>query len=220
MNKIIEILELKKSTSNAYEKKYIDYNWNKLWLLKNGHFYEDENEIVFYTSENEKIDMPKSLIFKKTSSKEIYWTIGSKKIEKNLIEKGIFEITDRFQNYIKLKVEPMYDSKKSNNIFKKVKLNSSELGLLAMALMKNLFPKPLKGEILVECDSIGNCTLYFDENYFNILVNSMHEAHIEGKFAKSNAEKEWVDLYYLINSATEVKNIDKIKLKTYFIYEK
>ena len=47
---------------------------------------------------------------------------------------------------------------------KKQLFNSSELGMLSSAFLKNLFPKPTKGQLLSKCVN-GDCTLYFDLDY-------------------------------------------------------
>ena len=100
---------------------------------------------------------------------------------------------------------------------KKKMLNSSQLGLLSAAFMKNLFPKPLKGELLVD-ESLkdGSCILYFLEEYHNRLDTKIREKYYEGAFAKSNAEKEWIDLMSAINTVEEA-NEDATELKTYWI---
>lgn len=98
---------------------------------------------------------------------------------------------------------------------KKQRLNSQELGILAMALLKNLFPKPEKGKVLYEDHDDGSCTLYLDFDYYDELLLSMKLAHSQGKFMNSNAGKEWIDLMNKIEASVDILNVDKRSLKLY-----
>ncbi len=100
---------------------------------------------------------------------------------------------------------------------KKKRLNSSQLGLMSTALMKNLFPKPFSGEFLVdESPQDGSCILYFENEYHNKLDSKIREKYYEGAFAKSNAESEWVDFMNAINTA-EDSNDDTSAFKNYWL---
>ena len=98
------------------------------------------------------------------------------------------------------------------------RLGSGELGLFSGALMKNLFPKPLKGQLLVD-DSLGDgsCILYFDSLYFDDLTKVIRTHYNSGSFAKSNAEDEWNELMWSIESATPDPNFNPTTLKAHFL---
>jgi hypothetical protein len=114
MSKILEILEKREKeiiNTGSLSDWIIGYPeecWAILCNLENGDFFEDENEIKFLTTKNEKINIPKSngFIQEKTSEKIIYASMDYT-IEKNIIDKGVFEITDRVGHYVKIRVEPM-----------------------------------------------------------------------------------------------------------------
>ena len=90
---------------------------------------------------------------------------------------------------------------------KKKQLSSGQLGLLSSALMKDLFPKPVKGELLVdESPEDGSCILYFKEEYHSKLDTKIREKYFQGAFARSNAESEWVDFMNAINTAEETSD--------------
>lgn len=73
---------------------------------------------------------------------------------------------------------------------KKQTFNSRELGMLSNAFLKKLFPLPNKVKLLSKCDNSGDCTLYFDLEYHQLLDLNIRQKYYEGEFAKSNAEPE------------------------------
>jgi len=100
---------------------------------------------------------------------------------------------------------------------RKITLNRQDLTYLSKALLENLFPRPIIGELLVYEDLKNeNCTLYFQEDYYHKLTSTLHEKHIMGDFMRSNSEKEWVHLMNSINSAGTT-NDDVTNLKTYWL---
>jgi hypothetical protein len=109
---------------------------------------------------------------------------------------------------------------KPHNMFKKKTLNSQQLGLLTSALMKNLFPKPIKGELLVEenASNGGQCVLYFKNDYHKRLFGKIADQVNTGAYARSNAEGDWMNLAEAIRSATEIGNIDTSKFRPHFLY--
>lgn len=226
MNKIIEIIEKREKKIERtgspwdWQQGYPESQWELLCRLENGSFIEDSKQIYFHTTNNEKIGLPKKFLISKTNEKAIYGTMGAVHIEKNLINKDIFEITDRVGHYIKIRVEPMFDIAPSNKKnYKFVKLNKRNLSFLYLALSKGLFDKPQKGQIYFETHNDEGATLYFKNDYYIKLTNSIDTSYIQGKFAKSNAESDWNNLKYMIDKA-EISNKDNIeKLKLYSIYE-
>ena len=234
MNKILEILDKKQKevirtgSLTDWSVGYPESQWEILCRLENGHFFEDEKNLIFYTSQNEKFGFEENekfhqdktdFISQKTSEKILYWSSGSK-ITKSLVEKGVFEITDRVGHYIKVRVEPMIEEVVVNeNNFKLVNLNGQQLALLAIALSKDLFHRPKKGQVYYESHNDSSCTLYFKSDYYGLLENSILMASYQGKFRQSNSEAEWNNLKEKIDNA-EISNRDDIeKLQLYSIYD-
>tara|TARA_R110000764_G_scaffold239818_1_gene340133 strand:+ start:82 stop:789 length:708 start_codon:yes stop_codon:yes gene_type:complete len=234
MNKIIEILEKKEKETKRtgsmwdWQEGYPESQWKILCQLENGHFFEDEKNLIFYTTENEKIGfeaMPeynqdkKDFISAKTSESITYWSTD-KQITKSLTEDGVFEITDRVGHYIKLRVEPMVKEVSTvTNDFKSVRLTSQELPLLYIALSKNLFNRPKKGQVYYESHRDSSCTLYLKADYHSELESSMLMAQYQGKFRQSNAEFEWNNLKNKIDEA-QISDKENIKdLELYGVYD-
>lgn len=232
MNKILEILEKKQKENNRtgslwdWTVGYPESQWEILCRLENGFFFEDEKNLIFYTSQDEKIGFEENIQFKqdkrdfisqKTNEKILYFSSGPK-ITKSLIEKGVFEITDRVGHYIKVKVEPMVDEFFVNeNNYKLVKLNGQELALLYTAFTNNLFHKPKEGQVYYERHNDNSCTLYLKNDYFGLLQNSILMASYQGRFRQSNAETEWNNLKEKIDAA-EVSKKDNVEdLESYII---
>ena len=226
MKKILEILEKKEKETKRtgsvwdWQKGYPEQQWELLCRLENGNFFEDENEISFYTTDQKKIGLTKDFLIEKTSEKEIYGAPGTVQIVKNLRENGIFELTDRVGHYIKLRVEPMYnETVPTEQNFKYVQLNRQRLALLFIALSRGLFKRPKKGEVYFESHPDGSSTLYFKRDYYVSLSDSIFEAYYQGKFARSNAESEWIDLKNAIDGAKVSEKKDIENLTIYSIYD-
>ncbi len=100
---------------------------------------------------------------------------------------------------------------------RKITLYSQDLTFLSKALLENLFPKPIIGELLVYDDLKNeNSVLYFQEDYYQKLTSAINEKYIMGEFMKSNSEKEWNHLMHSINSA-DTNNDDVSTLKSYWL---
>ena len=227
MNKIIEILDKKEKETNRtgsmfdWVEGYPESQWKILCQLENGDFFEDENEITFITTENERISLPKEgFLTEKTSEKAIYNAPMQLKIEKSLVDQGVFEITDRVGHYIKVKVEPMFDEMApSKKDYKSVNLNGQQLALLYMALSKGLFNRPNKGQMYYESRNDGSCTLFFRRDYYASLTDSIFTAYYQRKFAQSNAESDWNNLKDTIDRA-EISTRDNVEeLNLYSLYD-
>jgi len=143
----------------------------------------------------------------------MYWSSESK-ISKSLTEEGVFEITDRVGHYRELRVEPMVDEVVTfENDYKSIRLNGQDLALLYMALSKNLFHRPKKGQMRYKSYNDGNCTLYFKRD------SSIVMAFYQGKLGQSNAESDWNYLKERIGNA-EISDRDAINdLEFYSIYD-
>jgi hypothetical protein len=87
---------------------------------------------------------------------------------------------------------------------KKVKLNSGQNGLFTSALLKNLFPKPDSGELLLsELGDSETCYFYFESSYHERLTKEMRMHLDKGSFARSNSEQDWLELIKVINAGIE-----------------
>lgn len=106
-----------------------------------------------------------------------------------------------------------------SEMFRRIqRLNGQELALLSTALMKNLFPKPQKGHLLVK-DGIGDgsCILYFESSYFTQLTSAIRNSYNSGAFAKSNSEDDWNDFMYAVESAKPDISFDSTSLRPHFL---
>lgn len=226
MNKILEVLDKREKETKRtgslwdWQEGYPESQWALLCRLENGKFFEDDNEITFHSTEGEEIGLTKDFLIEKTSSKAIYGAPGTEKIEKNLLDNGIFEITDRVGHYIKIRVEPMFEeTAPTEQDYKCVKLNGQRLALLYIALSKGLFKRPRKGQIFYESHNDGSCTLYFKRDYYASLTDSIFTAYFQGKFTQSNAESDWIDLKNAIDGAkiSEKESVENLQL--YRVYD-
>lgn len=233
MNKIIEILEKKEKeiirTGSPWDwiEGYPESQWELLCRLENGYFFEDEKEIKFITNNNEEMGLTKNFLTEKSKNKAIYGAMGTIKICKDLKKGDIFELTDRVGHYIKLRVEPMFedikDIESNESEFKEVRLNGKQAALLYIALSKNLFKRPIKGQMYYEIELPDDYSeiyiIYFKIDYYCMIKESIFEAYYKGKFAQSNSEYEWKDLKRVIDTAefSQKENIEKLKL--YGIYD-
>jgi hypothetical protein len=106
----------------------------------------------------------------------------------------------------------------TKDVWRFKRLDGQELAFLTTALMKNLFPKPQKGQLLVK-DGLGDgsCILYFESSYFTKLTTAIRNSYNSGAFAKSNAEDDWNDLMYAVESANPVNNIEINSLRPHFL---
>lgn len=104
------------------------------------------------------------------------------------------------------------------NAWRYKRLDGQELALLTTALMKNLFPKPQKGQLLVK-DGLGDesCILFFEHTYFAKLTSAIRNYYNSGAFARSNAEDDWNDFMYAIESAKPDTNFDSTSLRPHFL---
>ena len=97
-------------------------------------------------------------------------------------------------------------------------LDGQQLAMLWIALSKNLFPKPNHGQILYKAIGDGSCTLYFEKQYYHILLASIDTAHQEGKFEKSNASKDWNNLRNVLKQSEVVEEVDPKELSVYELH--
>lgn len=164
-------------------------------------FAINENEMIAYGTEGRN-QTPRDLISENQESEFIVdFSIKPKKMETtNNGMKTIF-----------------YAQKVSTNekSFRKVRLNGQQLSLLAIALTKNLFSRPQDSELFYQSHNDGSCTLFFKNEYFQMLNFEITKAYEMGKFAQSNAENDWIDFKFLISTAEIAEDVDTKALKEY-----
>ncbi|HRH50920.1 MAG TPA: hypothetical protein PLP23_19370 [Panacibacter sp.] len=102
-------------------------------------------------------------------------------------------------------------------MFKKKNLSRIQLRLLEHALVRDLFPKPVIGELLVEDATNAGCTFYFKEGYYLKLISRFSEQVHTGTFARGDSEREWMDLVSAIQSASACDTIDISKLTAHIL---
>ena len=101
--------------------------------------------------------------------------------------------------------------------FKEQDLNSSELALFFQAYGKNLFIRPTVREIYSASHSNDNgCTLYFESDYYERLKRNIVNIHEQGKFAQSNANREWVGLMNNFLKAKQTTNVEIEECDDYY----
>jgi hypothetical protein len=101
-------------------------------------------------------------------------------------------------------------SKPPPKFFVKV-FTTQQMTFLTVALMKNIFPRPKKGQLLIDKSSFEKdelLTLVFERQYFDTLYLAIEKAYDTKSFAKSNSEIEWNDLRNAIRTATGTTDID------------
>lgn len=102
---------------------------------------------------------------------------------------------------------------------KKQTFNSQELGLISLSYMKELFPKPKTGELLIDGgDGQGSFTFYYNNEYYDRYCKAIINAAQSGKFAKSNSEKDWNSLLIKVSSAVDC-NPNLEELRKYWLSE-
>lgn len=103
---------------------------------------------------------------------------------------------------------------------KRKQLSMAQLGMMSNALMKNLFPTPLKTELFVEEISSAegdDLFLYFTTSYYDKLTQKMQDQNDNGSYATSNAHHDWIDLMTAILSAENVSNSEMSNLRPHFL---
>ena len=95
---------------------------------------------------------------------------------------------------------------------KEIKLTMMQRdALLFKALIREVFPKPKKGQMYHSPQLEGTEDekyIYLDNEYYEILFNAIKKAEAEGSFRTSNAEVHWLGLISGFNQAKEVQTID------------
>ena len=231
MNKIIEILEKRQSKTKgvkggglfSWDIEDVEKLWEELCQLENGHFFEDDTNLIFYTTENKKIgfedilekfDDKRHFRTAKTSEEIIYLSCEYN-ITKSVINDGIFEITDEVGHYIKLRVEPMLKELPiEKKVYKSIRLTGDEISLLSIGYAKKLFSNPKKGDIYHENHYDRSSTFYFNLEHYSSLKTSIAIVMKKAKNSDIPKNPSFYDLGGMINQAqiSNKENIEKLKL--------
>jgi len=173
----------------------------------------DEIEIIGYKADS---SIPAHVKYEYKYDNNGNWTF--KKTLKN--DGFVYREEERVITYHSDIQETVLQAKEelSQNVWRFKRLHGQELALLTTALMKNLFPKPQKGQLLVK-DGLGDgsCILYFERSYFAKLTSEIRSSYNSGAFAKSNAEDDWNDFMFALESAKLDNNIDIKLLRPHFL---
>lgn len=101
--------------------------------------------------------------------------------------------------------------------YKKQDFNENELALFFQSFGKSLFTRPKEGDIKsILIDRRGSCSLFFHNEYYELLKNDIVSAYEQGKFALSNAKQDWENLMKTYLSATDEKIPDSNKIEDYY----
>ena len=78
-------------------------------------------------------------------------------------------------------------------VFKRQEFNKEQLAMLFQAFQKKLFTRPKKGEVFssISWNIPNGMSLLFRFEFYEQLTSEMKAAKSSGKFAMSNAEKQW-----------------------------
>lgn len=173
----------------------------------------DEIEIIGYKADS---SIPGHVKYEYKYDNKGNWTF--KKTLKN--DGFVYREEERVITYHSDIQETVLQAKEelSQDAWRFKRLDGQELALLTTALMKNLFPKPQKGQLLVK-DGLGDgsCILYFERSYFAKLTSEIRSSYNAGAFAKSNAEDDWNDFMFTLESAKLDNNIDIKLLRPHFL---
>jgi hypothetical protein len=217
--------------------RHLDNFWEELLKFDQGDFYEKDGLLCFKAVDGGTIEANKSIVGDVTDKYISYYGEHKRKTDsivgssvfvddiKN--EANTFVIRSRMPRgfYLKIKVDNLEEGEVLSkndlgNYMRKKELDGQQLAYLTNALMNNLFPKPKKGELLVE-GGLGNghCILYFELNYYKELVKAINKAYQSGAFATSNSQSEWHDLMYAIESAIIESDVKKEKFRHHALSE-
>lgn len=101
---------------------------------------------------------------------------------------------------------------------KKQVFNGQELAMLFQAFSKKTFSRPQKGDIYSKSNSSddNSCTFYMRPPYYEKLIKEIQDAHLQGRFAQSNANTAWVTLMNKFVVASNVDDLEEDKLDDYY----
>jgi hypothetical protein len=183
--------------------------------------YENKNLLATQTfSYNEFGDEIESNFIQKDGiSKQVSKHAYTYDEKKNWITKINFNPDDTINSEEQREIE-YFDTESNSNErndfeYKMQTFNGQQLALLYIAFSDKLFPVSNSGEILYDRNKDGTLNLYFQKEYYRILLKGVNNLYDQGKFAQSNAEGEWNEIRTLILHAKDVAKINKENLKIY-----
>jgi len=205
---------------NIIEMKVYDYETNQLILIQKNNYNDKGDEIESITQKTDgSVDSHTKYTYE-------YDRKGNWITKQSYHKHGmIFRKQQRTISYYS-DVDIVKPSKTSSNEiprkgYRVKRLDSYQLGLLSMAYLKNLFPKPQKDELYVkEGLGDGSCILYFDIDYYCKLLNTIKGHFDSGAFARSNSEDDWNEFMYSVETAEYETTIDKSGLSSYWLAER
>lgn len=219
-------LQLMQQTNNILQKNL--YNWDEnlvddysLRIHNYGRVSQAFASILHNKPTQEIIDLGihggDDLYNQVSSEYFTYWSKFNETKRKEIIEE-ILVPHMLLIRFLKKYRETNFKSENQEEWLKR-NFNPQQLGFLFNALLKNLFPRPNKGEILVESYEDYSCTLHFTKEYFSDLTLSVSEASKAGKFASSNSEREWINLMAAIENSNFTLLPDKKLLTEYSVHK-
>ena len=87
--------------------------------------------------------------------------------------------------------------------YRMIRLNPQVLATMFIGFQRKLFSTPKENDILSIEEANGDCTIYFDEVFWNTYLLELRTAYLNGKFANSNVNSDWINLLSSIQSAQE-----------------
>jgi hypothetical protein len=208
-NKILEILDLKKveKPGTLWLEGYPEQQWEILCSLRNGEFIENDREISFFTSNNEKIGLTKDFIYERDRNYAKYGSGGTYHIAKDLQNKGVFEITDRVGNYIKLLVEQSFtDTTFNEHILYSQIFNKEQLALISDGFLDNCFvPRDSIGLTYIKKISQYQYKLYFES--VGLLQSKLGGYKFSGVISLGGEYHDWLEIIDLLDTVVEERGL-------------
>lgn len=208
-NEILEIINSKQveNPSSHWLDGYPEKQWEILSRLKNGKFLEDKDKISFFTTSNEAIGLTKNFLFKRDRNYAVYGSNGTYEIKKDLQNNGIFEITDRVGNYIKLKVDPMFnDTTFSEHILYSQIFSRKQLALISDGFLDNWFiPQYSIGITFIEKISENQYKLYFES--LGLVRSKLRGYKFSGVISYGGEYHDWLEIIELMDKMKEERGL-------------
>ena len=101
---------------------------------------------------------------------------------------------------------------------KKQVFNGQELAMLFQAFSQKALCRPQKGDIYSKSNHSddNSCTFYMQPSYYEKLLKEIQDAHLQGKFAHSNANTAWVAIMNKFVNASNIDDLGKDYLEDYY----
>jgi hypothetical protein len=228
------IIKIKNSFQGKGGSRLLDDNWAEYKKFDNGFFEETETRFVFKATNGQEIKADKDKIALATNDFVAYRGFKNEStngpgslmiiIQKN--NKNTFNVEGssplfgtRTPGAFFLEFEVSQEIKDADlskqEYLKKVELNRQQLGLLANAFTKAIFPRPNEGELFYTNSLNNNCLLYFTTEYYKRLMDQIQDAYDQGLFSSSNSEPQWNNLSSTLKCALTERKTSKTILHPY-----